>query len=71
MRISVNGIVLKTEDIKEMKIAECKSRVVTEYRVYAVMKGGKKIVVGTEYTRLNAVTLANSCKPSFEYVGEN
>lgn len=71
MRKSVNGIDLKVEDIKEMKIGERKLRGEPVYNVYAVMKSGEMIFIGTEYKIYNAITLANSCKPnSFVYTGD-
>ena len=71
MRKSVNGIELKVEDIKEMKIGERKLRGEPVYNVYAVMKSGKKILIGTEYKIYLAIALANSCKPfSFKYTGD-
>ena len=71
MRKSVNGIDLKTEDIKEMKIGQTTQRGDPVYNVYAVMKSGKKIFIGTEYKIYLAIALANSCKPnSFVYTGD-
>ena len=71
MRIVVNGIELKTEDIKEMKIGQTTQREEPVYNVYAVLKSGKKILIGTEYKIYLAIALANSCNPfSFKYVGD-
>ena len=71
MRKSVNGIELKTEDIKEMKIGQTTQRGEPVYNVYAVLKNGKKVFIGTEYKIYLAIALANSCKPnSFVYTGD-
>ena len=68
MRLRLDGIVVETDDIQEVKIAQMRSRE-PFYKVFALMKNGDQILLSTEYTRLNAVNTANNYKPnSFQIV---
>ena len=66
MRIRIvngnNRTIIETDDIAEVKIAEMRSKE-PRYNIWAFMKNGDKIHLGTEYTPANAVNLANYFKP--------
>ena len=69
MRLRLDGIVVETDDIQEVKIAQMRSRE-TFYKVFALMKNGEQILLSTEYTRLNAVNTANNYKPNSFQIAE-
>ena len=69
MRLRLDGIVVETDDIQEVQIAQMRSRDPV-YKVFALMKNGEQILLSTEYTLLNAVNIANNYKPnSFQIEG--
>ena len=69
MRLRLDGIVVETDDIQEVQIAQMRSRAPV-YKVFALMKNGEQILLSTEYTLLNAVNIANNYKPnSFQIEG--
>ena len=69
MRLRLDGIVVETDDIQEVQIAQMRSRDPV-YKVFALMKNGEQILLSTEYTLLNAVNTANNYKPnSFQIEG--
>ena len=69
MRLRLDGIVVETDDIQEVKIAQMRSRE-PFYKVFALMKNGEQILLSTEYTRLNAVNTANNYKPNSFQIAE-
>lgn len=62
MRVRLeNGVVINTDDIKEVKIGE-HGKTCAAFEVWLFMNDGSKFKAATEYTRQNAVNSANYFK---------
>ena len=64
MRVRLeNGVVINTDDIKEVKIGKC-GKNCAAFEVWLFMNDGSKFKAATEYTRQNAALRANFFKPN-------